>query len=58
MCQPLNSSERSYEPIPHESQYEEVSLNVINVEEQPSLHNYYSNWDNYTNLKNDKLSLG
>ncbi|KAF0718815.1 Uncharacterized protein FWK35_00020798, partial [Aphis craccivora] len=46
----LNSSENSYELIPHESQYVEVSSNAINVEEQPSLHNYYSNWDNYTNL--------
>lgn len=49
MCLSLNSSESSYEPIPHESQYKEVSLNAINVE-QPSLHNYYSNWDNYTNV--------
>lgn len=46
----LNSSENSYELIPHESQYVEVSSNAINVEEQPSLHNYYSNWDNYTNV--------
>lgn len=50
MCLSLNSSERSYKPIPHESRYKEVSLNAINVEEQPSLHNYYSNWDNYTNV--------
>lgn len=41
----LNSSKRSYEAIPHEPEYEEVSFNEIIIE-QPTLTNYYANWEN------------
>lgn len=40
----LNSS-KSYTAIPHEPEYEEVSFNEIIIE-QPSLTNYYANWEN------------
>lgn len=49
MCLSLNSSECSYKPLSLEPQYEEVSLNAINIEEQPSLCNYNANWEDYTN---------
>ncbi|KAL5246278.1 hypothetical protein ACI65C_013686 [Semiaphis heraclei] len=41
----LNSSKSSYKAIPHEPEYEEVSFNEIIIE-QPSLTNYYANWEN------------
>lgn len=39
----LNNSKSSYEP--HESEYEKVSINEIIIE-QPTLTNYYANWEN------------
>lgn len=41
----LNNSKSSYEAIPHEPEYEEVSFNEIIIE-QPTLTNYYANWEN------------
>ena len=45
VCLPLNSSKSSYEAIPPEPEYDEVSINEI-ILEQPSLTNYYANWEN------------
>jgi len=43
---PLNSSKSSYQAIPHEPEYEEVSFNEIIIEQPSSLTNYYANWEN------------
>lgn len=48
VCLSLNSSKSSSKPTPYEPEYEEVSLNEIIIE-QPSLTNYYANWENYSN---------
>jgi hypothetical protein len=45
VCLSLNSSQSSYKAIPPESEYEEVSFNEIIIG-QPSLTNYYANWEN------------